>query len=102
MAIRNTPAASTHRRTDIASARPAARGFSAGVQSWPVSRIKVGRRYRKKLGDIPALCSSIQELGLLHPVTITPDGTLLAGECRLAAVQKLGWSEIEVKILKTA
>ena len=31
-------------------------------------------RHRKDLGDIRSLARSIQEIGLLHPVVIRPDG----------------------------
>ncbi len=59
-------------------------------------------RHRKDLGDIPALARSIQEYGLLHPIVIRPDGTLIAGARRLAAVDLLGWTEISVTIIPIA
>jgi hypothetical protein len=39
---------------------------------WPVRGIKVGRRFRKDLGEVGALANSIEAVGLLHPVVITP------------------------------
>lgn len=55
-----------------------------------VSEIKVGKRFRKDLGDLSALCASIERVGLLHAVVVTPDGELVAGVRRLAAFKKLG------------
>lgn len=36
--------------------------------------ITVGVRHRKDPGDIAALMRSIEQVGLLQPITITPDG----------------------------
>ena len=46
----------------------------------PISDIRIG------------LETSIEELGLLHPVVIRPDGTLIAGERRLAACKLQAWT----------
>ena len=40
----------------------------------PVNSIVIGERHRKDLGDIDGLAVSIAELGLLHPIVITPKG----------------------------
>lgn len=58
--------------------------------------IIVGIRHRKDLGDIDELAESIHELGMLHPITITPDGVLVCGRRRLEAVRRLGWRTIKV------
>jgi ParB family chromosome partitioning protein len=50
-----------------------------------ISDIKVGKRFRKDLGDIEALKASIEELDLLHPIVITPERKLIAGRRRLEA-----------------
>ena len=47
--------------------------------------IKIGDRVRKDLGDIDALVRDIEEIGLLQPVVVTLDGTLIAGARRLQA-----------------
>ena len=65
----------------------------------PISAIRVGRRHRKDLGNIRALAHSIQEIGLLHPPVIRPDGVLIAGERRLQALQLLGWKKVPVTIV---
>lgn len=61
-----------------------------------VDSIRVGYRFRADLGDLDQLCESIQEVGLLQPITITPDGTLVCGARRLAAVKRLRWDRIKV------
>ncbi|WP_019482634.1 ParB N-terminal domain-containing protein [Arthrobacter sp. TB 23] len=61
-----------------------------------VASIMVGRRHRAELGDIHELATSIDRGGLLQPVTITPDGVLVCGARRLAAIKQLGWKTVNV------
>lgn len=61
-----------------------------------VSSIRIGNRHRTDLGDIDALATSIARDGLLQPPTITPDGALVCGRRRLAAIQQLGWRTVNV------
>jgi len=62
-----------------------------------VDSIVVGVRHRKNPSDdIEPLMASIKKLGLLQPVTITPDGVLVCGARRLAAVKRLGWRTLKV------
>jgi N6-adenosine-specific RNA methylase IME4 len=65
----------------------------------PIRVIKIGNRHRHDLGNVGPLAASIADVGLLHPVVITPDGTLIAGARRIAACQQLGWSEIRVTVV---
>lgn len=58
--------------------------------------IVVGKRHRKDPGDLAPLMDSIDRLGLLQPVTITPDGVLVCGWRRLEAVRRLGWHSMKV------
>lgn len=58
--------------------------------------IFVGRRHRQDYGDIDELVSSIAREGLLQPITITPDGVLVCGARRLAAIKRLGWTTVNV------
>ncbi len=60
--------------------------------------ITVGVRHRKDLGDIDELAHSINEVGMLQPITITPDGVLVCGHRRLEAVRSLGRRTIKVWI----
>lgn len=66
----------------------------------PVSSIKVANRIRKEFGDIDSLAEDIKENGLINPVTLTPDGKLLAGERRLRAVKSLGWENVDARIVE--
>jgi ParB family chromosome partitioning protein len=65
-----------------------------------IEAIKVGVRHRLDLGDIDGLAASIEDIGLLHPVTVDEDGRLLAGARRLAACKRLGWTEIAVNVVR--
>jgi hypothetical protein len=47
--------------------------------------IKIVDRVRKDLGDIDELARDIEDIGLLQPIVVTPDGTLIAGARRLQA-----------------
>jgi ParB/RepB/Spo0J family partition protein len=61
--------------------------------------IKIGKRHRRDMGDIDALAKSISEIGLLHPIVVTKDKTLVAGERRLAACKQLGWTDVRVTVV---
>lgn len=66
-----------------------------------IADIKIGKRFRKDLGDIDALAASIQERGaLLQPIVISSDYSLIGGMRRLTAVKKLGWSKVPVHVVK--
>lgn len=64
-----------------------------------IESIKIGERHRKDYGDITTLAKSIDEIGLLHPVVVTPEGVLIAGARRLRACQMLGWTEIPATVV---
>jgi len=61
-----------------------------------IDSITVGVRHRKDPGDLNALMQSIEEVGLLQPVTITPDGVLICGWRRLEALRRLGRRTLNV------
>ncbi len=70
----------------------------------PIDSIDVGERYRKDLGDLDELASSIAVIGLLHPITVIPGRRsgrwlLVAGERRLRACQRLGLDRVAAKVL---
>ena len=70
----------------------------------PIADIDTGERYRKDMGDLPALAASIDAVGLLHPIVVmgkTDGGWLLvAGERRLRACRDiLRWERIHVRIV---
>jgi ParB family chromosome partitioning protein len=64
-----------------------------------LSEIHIGTRHRKDLGDISALARSIDQIGLLHPVVVTPDLELIAGRRRLEAVKELGWTKVPIHVV---
>ena len=59
-----------------------------------VDSIVIGHRHRTDLGDLDALAASITRDGLLQPPTITPDGVLVCGRRRLAAIHA-AWDAIQ-------
>ena len=69
------------------------------MNEFSIDKIDVGSRHRKDMGDIKRLADNIRDVGLLHPVVITPQGTLIAGERRLRACLTLGWKDIPVTVV---
>lgn len=71
----------------------------------PLDRIVVAGRHRTDLGDIQGLARSMQAVGLLHPVVVTPDHgqgrghQLIAGQRRIAAARALGWTVIPARVI---
>ena len=61
-----------------------------------IDSITVGSRYRKDPGDLTKLMASIEQRGMLQPITITPEGVLVCGWRRLEAVRRLGWTALRV------
>jgi ParB-like chromosome segregation protein Spo0J len=61
----------------------------------PIDEICIKSRYRKDLGDLEPLTSSIQAIGLLQPVVVDSRNGLIAGQRRIEAARRLGWTEIE-------
>ena len=61
-----------------------------------IDSITVGVRHRKDPGELTALMKSIEEVGLLQPVTVTPDGVLICGWRRLEALRRLGRRTLSV------
>jgi N6-adenosine-specific RNA methylase IME4/ParB-like chromosome segregation protein Spo0J len=65
----------------------------------PIASIRTGQRHRRDMGDVDTLAASIKAIGLLHPVVVTPDGVLIAGERRLQACRQLGWTDVPVHVV---
>jgi ParB family chromosome partitioning protein len=65
-----------------------------------ISEITIGARHRQDMGDIAGLASSIEDIGLLNPITVDENGLLLAGARRLAACKQLGWKNIPVFVVR--
>lgn len=51
-------------------------------------------RQRREIDDLEPLKDSIRRLGLIHPIVVTRDFSLVAGERRLSACKSLGWDSI--------
>jgi len=48
--------------------------------------------------DVLDLMNSISEVGLLQPLVVTPDKTIISGHRRYSAIRSLGWTEVECEI----
>ena len=65
-----------------------------------ISSIKINEGRRAvDAGKVKELAESIQEIGLLNPITVTGNHTLIAGAHRIAAYELLGKKEIEANVL---
>jgi N6-adenosine-specific RNA methylase IME4/ParB-like chromosome segregation protein Spo0J len=73
--------------------------MTATIKETPIASIKVQERFRRDLGDIPALAASIKEHGLLHPIVVTSDHVLIVGQRRLLACESLGWVSIPAHVI---
>lgn len=62
--------------------------------------VVIGERVRKDMGDLSGLADSIRQHGLLHPVVVKTDGTLVAGHRRIEAARLLGWTEIPATVIE--
>jgi ParB family chromosome partitioning protein len=64
-----------------------------------ISEIKInpGRRDTQQR-NVEELARSIAAVGLMNPITVTQDNTLIAGLHRLEAVKLLGWTKIECTV----
>lgn len=71
-------------------------------QTIPLSSITIHRedRQRRVLDDIDSLSDSIARLGLINPITIDHNNILIAGERRLEACRRLGWTHITAQFLE--
>lgn len=69
------------------------------TESVRIADVRIGKRYRKDMGDLSALAESIQRVGLLHPIVVTDNDVLVAGERRLRAAESLGWTRIPCRVI---
>ncbi|MBF0261189.1 MAG: ParB N-terminal domain-containing protein [Magnetococcales bacterium] len=74
--------------------------FDKQILNLPIAEIKIGERHRKDMGDIAALASSIEEIGLLQPIGVDKDYNLIFGERRLKAFQNLGRETIPARMVE--
>lgn len=64
-----------------------------------VETVRVDGRHRRDLGDLTDLVRSIEQVGLMHPITVTASGYLIAGQRRLEAFRKLGRDRIQARVI---
>ena len=62
-----------------------------------IIKINPGRRDTQQR-NVEELARSIAAVGLMNPITVTQDNTLIAGLHRLEAAKRLGWTEIECTV----
>jgi ParB family chromosome partitioning protein len=65
----------------------------------PIDQVTIGERFRTDLGDIAALAASIADVGLLHPIVVTPTYDLVVGRRRVAAYAHLGRATIPALVI---
>ncbi|MEL6713009.1 MAG: ParB N-terminal domain-containing protein [Planctomycetota bacterium] len=70
------------------------------VTTRKLTDISLSSEYLRTGTDVASLKNSIQNVGLLHPVTVNAEGELLAGARRFQAAQELGWDEIPVQVVE--
>ena len=64
-----------------------------------INEIKVNPGRREAAPeDVQRLSESVAEVGMMNPITVTADHTLIAGLHRLEAAKRLGWTEIECSV----
>ncbi|MFW9970144.1 MAG: MT-A70 family methyltransferase [Candidatus Odinarchaeota archaeon] len=70
--------------------------YEKAIQYIKIKDISVDERIRKSLNKIQVnrLSESINQIGLINPITITKKKRLVAGNHRLHACIKLGWEKI--------
>ena len=72
----------------------------SGIVLVKISDIKIGENRRKpKQEVVEELAQSIETVGLLNPITISKDGTLIAGLHRLEACKLRGMEEIPARVV---
>lgn len=64
-----------------------------------IEDIKTKKRIRKDKTDIEPLADSIRVYGLLNPIVLDTDYTLIAGFRRLQAAKELGWTTIPATLV---
>jgi ParB/RepB/Spo0J family partition protein len=69
------------------------------IVRWRISKLKPHPRQPDLFPDLPnpqlrTLADDMKKNGLIHPIEILPDGTVIAGHQRVRAAQMLGWIKI--------
>lgn len=64
-----------------------------------LSEIKTDNEYLRLDTDVDLLVKSIEQVGLIHPLSVNEKKELLAGGRRFSAIKELGWDEVEVTVV---
>ena len=65
----------------------------------PVASVNVGERMRDlDEGKVLELMQSYEQVGVINPISVDEEHTLIAGAHRLEAAKNLGWTKIEAKV----
>ncbi|MBT3983827.1 MAG: ParB N-terminal domain-containing protein [Bacteriovoracaceae bacterium] len=65
----------------------------------PIDDIIIDNSYLRMDDDVESLMTSIQTVGLIHPLTLNKENKLLAGGRRYTALKKMGAKEVRVEIV---
>jgi ParB family chromosome partitioning protein len=68
------------------------------MQTIEIAKVTI-QSLRRPVRSVADLAESIKNIGLINPITVTPDYMLIAGLHRLEACKSLGWSEIPFRVL---
>ena len=69
------------------------------LQQIPVVKVRVGERLRRlDDGKVVELMNSYETCGVINPISVDREFTLIAGAHRLEAAKRLGWKTIESKV----
>ena len=64
-----------------------------------IEEISIKKRVRQNLGDLNQLMVSMKHHGQMNPILLTKRLELIAGHRRLESAKRLGWTDIEAKII---
>jgi len=68
------------------------------VTQMDIKKLTIPNR-KRALNNVEELAASIQQVGLLNPITVTEGYRLVAGWHRLEACKSLGWQSIEANVV---
>lgn len=72
--------------------------LTGSFRSYRIADITIAPdRQRRELTGIEELADSIRKIGLIHPIVLTPEGVLVAGERRLRAHEHMGMTHVMVQ-----
>ena len=94
---RESPAVASAMKLDTLAEQP--------TEEWDIARLRPHPRQDELIGsytqqEIDELAEDIRVNGLRHRLEVHPDGYLIAGHRRKAAIEKLGWPRAPVVIRK--